>query len=255
MPGLSTVFLPDDMTRLDAGKLPMNKTERELFQARLLALVEISGLSDMEISKRAGASGDLIRNVKRKGTIPNALTLERLADVLNTSTAYLTGKTNDTRRQTPSTVRAADATMAFHERPLPRDVPVYGTALGGQLDGLETEIISGDVIEYLPRPPRLAQRRDIYALYIAGTSMQPKWHPGDLIYVDPARPARQGDDVIVQLADIDGRRIGGLIKTLVKIDGSAATVMQYNPEAQITIPRAEIAAIHRVLRTQDLLGF
>ena len=58
-------------------------------------------------------------------------------------------------------------------------------------------------IDYVARPVALLEARDIYAIYVEGTSMEPEHRPGDLRFVHPHKPARFGDSVIVQMQSED----------------------------------------------------
>ncbi len=48
-----------------------------------------------------------------------------------------------------------------------------------------------------PRPPSLRAVRDAYAMYTPDDSMEPRYGVGWLLYVNPAKPAREGRDVVV----------------------------------------------------------
>ena len=51
--------------------------------------------------------------------------------------------------------------------------------------------------------PRVAGGEHTFVLRVVGDSMLPEYPPGRLIFVDPERPARNGDDVIAVLTDTD----------------------------------------------------
>jgi SOS-response transcriptional repressor LexA len=149
-----------------------------------------------------------------------------------------------------------------------KDVPVHGTALGGDLalDAVtqamqveQTVLEFADTIEMVRRPPAFANNRALYAVYVAGSSMEPRYEPGDLLYVDPRRPPSIGDDVVVQLRDGNGhdgtdRVISALIKRLVRRTGAGVELEQYNPPLRFKIAGEHIAAVHRVVKLGEVVG-
>ena len=141
-------------------------------------------------------------------------------------------------------------------------VKVLGTAIGHEhqfdADGAMiyvemTEIDLAETVNYIQRPSAIALRKDIYALYVAGTSMQPRYDPGDPIFVDPHQHPSMHDDVIVQLRDeMSDHVICALIKTLVKRSGSYIDLQQYNPPRIFRIPMERVARIQRVIPRSEL---
>lgn len=149
----------------------------------------------------------------------------------------------------------------FRARALPLDVPVLGTVLGCSNGDLGTDVPTethlvdmGEIVTFVRRPQGVAGARDAYALYVNGDSMSPRFDPGDLIYVNPARPAARGDDVVVQLTDHDGMVVTALVKRLVRKGASDVELEQFNPPRTITIPMHRVRAIHRITPLGELLG-
>lgn len=146
----------------------------------------------------------------------------------------------------------------YHD--LPRDVPVYGTALGTFTDNevIEQTIIStDDPIDILLRPPGLAQRKGIYGLYVTGESQSPRFKPGEIVFADPARAPMIGDDVIVYLAmERDGEEAIAaiLIKELTRRGPTKIELRQLNPFAEFSVDNSRVKAIHRVLTNTDMFG-
>src|SRR5262245_57922724 len=80
---------------------------------------------------------------------------------------------------------------------LSKDVPVLGHAECGS-DGVFT--MNGEQIDQVRRPPGQMNRKGLYCIYASGSSMEPVYEQGDLVYVDPHRPPMAGRDVVIQLA-------------------------------------------------------
>jgi SOS-response transcriptional repressor LexA len=218
----------------------------------------VMGLTDRQASLLATGKPDTIRDIRRRKRLPKIDTLAALAEVLETTVEYIKfGK--DTGAQ------LGERRTGFESGPdgprlgasLPRTLGVYGTVLGGDphLDGapIETHELT-DVIDWIRRPAIFDGRRDVYALYVTGSSMEPRFEPGDPVVVDPKRPPRPGDDVIVQLIDHDDVVRTSLVKRLVRRTATSLELRQYNPDITFTVPLSRVKEIHRVVMMRDLLG-
>lgn len=134
----------------------------------------------------------------------------------------------------------------------PRNIEVKGTAVGGSGGDFE---FNGDTIDRVPRPPGIANREGVYALYVESDSMYPRFNPGRRLYVDPHRKPQPGDDVIVEMyPEEDGVAGQGFIKTLVKRTQSKLIVEQFNPPKQIEFDLTRVKTLHRVIPVDELLG-
>lgn len=151
----------------------------------------------------------------------------------------------------------ANARLSGSEAPdfhvLAKDVPVLGSAECGR-DGAFT-LNAGEPIDFVRRPPGQMSRRGIYCIYAEGSSMEPVYEAGDLIYVDPHRPPWPGRDVVIQLRvpGPDGE-MRYFLKRLVKRSGTQWRVKQFNPEKEIVLDDRDVAAIHLVLKNHELMG-
>lgn len=245
-----------------ADSIPcMTQTFQDRAKQRLKAL----DLSPSGASEKAGLSRETLpKLLKNETALPGARTLSRLAAVLGTSEQWLlTGQgpeglessadqSKGSLTRSINEVRSADV-PAPSRNGMPSDVPVMGTAAGSLLSGAFQ--LQGGVIDYVRRPPALSGARDIYALYIEGSSMEPRYFPGELVYVNPHKPPRIGDTVIVQELNGDGGPVSASIGVLFKRVNGTVILRKYNPpDAEITITQTRIAAIHRVLTPNELFG-
>lgn len=135
---------------------------------------------------------------------------------------------------------------------LPRDIQVQGVAIGGA-DGDFS--FNGEVIDHVRRPPGLAGTRGVFAIYVVGDSMSPRFEDGDLIFVHPGRPPSPGDDVVVELHGSDGTAGPCYVKRLLRRSASRVVLRQFNPPRDdIAIPARRIKMIYRILTSAELLG-
>jgi phage repressor protein C with HTH and peptisase S24 domain len=154
----------------------------------------------------------------------------------------------------PSNVRPS-ASEAPDFRVLPKDVPVLGQAQCGSSDGAFTLNLEGP-IDFVRRPPGQLNRKGIYCIYAEGSSMEPVYEAGDLVYVDPHRPPRAGRDIVIQLvAKSPSGEERYFLKRLVRRSGSKWHLKQFNPEKEFVIDDKDVRAVHLVLKNQELMGF
>lgn len=250
--------------------------QRTLFRERLRQRLDMSGQSDRQVSLAVTGKPDFIRDLFRTNNLPRVDNLLALANHLGTTAEWLTG-TDDAQPgsvASPSrgfTPEPPIIGQTFNPQPaphgtardFPKNVPVLGNALGSSTDfsngasGPMELIEMGEVVDMVRRPPGLSAVKSAYALYVMGDSQSPRFEPGELIYVNPNRPAVPGDDVVVQLVDSDGCTNCALVKRLVKRDGDVLVLRQFNPPHDFTVPldRVRPNGIHRVMSFAELYGY
>lgn len=219
----------------------------ERVQQRLTDL----GLSARDASLKAGGSEFLVSNILQgKSRNPRSDTLDALAAVLRTTPEWLRGKEGASETE----IRLADITPP--NRDLVLDVPVRGTALGALLDGQFEgfDFFGSDPVDYVRRPPGLANVRDAYAFFVNGDSMDPAHPHGALRFANPHRPVSINDTVVVQTKKWESDPGQGYIKKLKRRTGAALILEQYNPPATIEIPVRYVVSVHKVPELAELYG-
>ena len=210
---------------------------RDLIRRRLADM----GLSMKEASERIGRNHAYLQQYFERG-VPASLpedVRERLAALIQVP---------------PDSLRtgAASAANVFRTPLLgippanPADkVPVMGMAEGGE-EGWS--LWNGDIVDYLQRPPTLSGAPNGYATYVFGTSMEPRYHPGEVIYVHPGKPVTIGSYVLVQVkAKHEGEPPGALVKRLSRRTAQKIVLEQFNPAKTFEIPLKDIVSIHRIV--------
>lgn len=135
---------------------------------------------------------------------------------------------------------------------MPSDVPVKGIAVGGADADF---YLNGEIVDYIRRPIGIRNARDVYVIYVIGDSMSPRFEPGEIVYINPARLPVPGDYVVVQLQpESDGEPIRAFIKRLKKRGPPTLVLEQFNPEKTISIDSKKVLAMHRVVPWSELLG-
>lgn len=134
----------------------------------------------------------------------------------------------------------------------PNDVPVYGTALGGSAGG--EFIMNGDTGMRVRRPPRLAGRADILALFVQGDSMSPRFEQGEMIYLERSRPPQINDYVVVEMRPGPEGEQPAYLKQLVGRSSTKVRLHQLNPDKVLEIDAGRVLQILRVMSLQDIVG-
>jgi phage repressor protein C with HTH and peptisase S24 domain len=107
---------------------------------------------------------------------------------------------------------------------------------------------NGDVIDMIARPANLAGVPGAYAVYVVGASMEPRYHPGELVHIHPGKPLTVGAYVLVQRKPRnDGEPPLAVIKRLARRTGSKIVLEQFNPSKSFEIKTDDIVSIHRVV--------
>ena len=227
----------------------------EILIKRLTERMEAMGKSPRSLSLAVSKSPDTVRDILRGRTeTPRASTMAAIAAELEVSSEWLLGlddspapkaidKQNGGERQVP--VLQPRTTM-------PTDVPVRGTAAGSFLEGAFQ--LTEDTVDWVRRPPALIGARDIYAVFIEGTSMIPEHRPGDLRFVNPHRPPRVGDSVIVQRKLHEDAHIEATIGHLLRVTATHIDIGKLNPASEVKLARDTVIAMHKVLTMNDLFG-
>lgn len=199
------------------------------------------GLSMQELARRVGVNWQAIQKLENGGAKSTRHMLA-LARALEVNPDWLQTGEGDQKVIIPPLTDVVLPNVNWVGRG--ELVPVMGTVKGGKDGFVEW---NGEVIDRVPRPPFLANAKDGYALFVTGDSMAPRYEQGEIVYIHPGKPVGPGDFVVVQLRAHDGSPPGALVKRLVRRNGESVILQQFNPEKRITIPAADVVAIHKIV--------
>lgn len=224
--------------------------------ALYLALMRIKpdDLTPNAWAVKAGVSRPFFNDLRKHGN-PKRATLSKVLAAIGWTVDRFEAETGlypvDTEVRGAGAVGFGEMkSMVFGEQPL-APLPLYGSAQGGELgeqhDFALTELDLSEVLDYLRRPAALADDKESYALTIVGSSMSPRFKPGERVGVSPRARVEIGDDVIVQLRGENTNRVRRvLIKELVRRNASHVVLKQHNPPRELQVDRSDILAIHKV---------
>lgn len=237
----------------DIGYFPeMSETLPDRIKERLKAVGKSAAAASVEAGQNSGFIGDIFKGKARN---PRSDTMAKLAAVLETTPEWLLlgdgAPTPPVMETSPaSNVRLASIKLPTRHQ-MPNDVPVMGTAAGSLGGAFQFE---GGVVDYVARPPALATAKDVYSMFIEGTSMMPAHNPGDLRFINPHRPPHIGDTVVITAKYTEDGPYECFIKTLVRRASNKITVEQLNPPATIEFETRFVVSVHKVLTMNELFG-
>ena len=137
------------------------------------------------------------------------------------------------------------AASARHPYASAAAVPVLGTR--GGVRGAEIVFADDERIEWTFSAPGLGNAQGIYAAYVPGSDMMPRYRPGEMVWINPNKPIKQGDDVLVKLKDGKSRRMIGVIREFVGWEEQAVALKMYSPAKEERYAEEDIASIDLIV--------
>lgn len=124
-------------------------------------------------------------------------------------------------------------------------MPILGRAVGGEDGAFE---FNGTEIDHIPTPARLDTVNGAYGVYVYGDSMFPRFKSGETAEVNPVKPPRSGDGVVIQIRPAEeGQPPLGFIKEFVRMTGKKLIVRQFNPAKELEYDLGDVISIHKVV--------
>lgn len=204
------------------------------------------GLTMKEASQQLGRNHAYLQQFLERG-VPAGLPESvrgPLAALLQVEESLLRGPAASSGRAvaTPAASRAPQIGTADR-------LPVLGLAECGP-DGWA--LWNGEVVDYVARPSNLLGVTQAYAVFVVGSSMEPRYFPGELVHVHPGRPVTIGSFVLVQIRPKeDGEAPRAVIKRLVRRSGNKIVLEQYNPKKSFELKDSDVVSVHRVVASGE----
>jgi phage repressor protein C with HTH and peptisase S24 domain/DNA-binding XRE family transcriptional regulator len=248
------------MDMLENKRVGMDKKGRPVLCERLAEARRIANKTQQWMADQLGIQQGTYKQYESRTPIPKGLA--RKAEVLlnlpelslvfediGDATVHKAPKNGGEITDILTNLRHATQAVPNY-RDAKKDLPIWFTAEAGE--GAFT-MDTGHPVDTVRRPSGLANTQNAYAIYVEGTSMEPVHEPGDLLYVDPNRPARAGRDcVVICRKRHEGDEVRCMLKRLVRRNGTHWVFKQFNPEREIKLDAGEVEAVHMVLKNHEI---
>jgi hypothetical protein len=150
-------------------------------------------------------------------------------------------------------------------------LPIMDSVLA-EPDGL---VLQSTVAKWIDRPALLEDAPDAFAIRFVGESMAPRFRSGDLLLINPSRPAFNGQDVLVitypEIAEADAEAASetaeaedsdamtdplatagsfgrpAVVRELVEQDGERLVLRRMDSKKNIEIPRDRVESLYLVV--------
>ena len=123
-------------------------------------------------------------------------------------------------------------------------LPIIGLPAPGDDERILVDDQShGDVIA----PPQLDGLPGACAVYVRGRAMEPRYFPGEVVYLHPARPANPGDFVFVTVKEPGFATAVGYIRQYVSQDLTHLHVLALHPKRKHLIAREDIVSVATIV--------
>ena len=132
-----------------------------------------------------------------------------------------------------------------------RSLPIFGAETSG-CGGDGGFALNGDIVDYAERPPSLVGAKNAYGVYVQGDSMAPRFETGWLLLVNPSRPVRKGDNVVIQIRQPDQTMVRSFIALFEDRTSTRLAARQFNPSQNLEWALDEVLAIHRIVGVAEM---
>jgi len=220
----------------------------------LRAFIEKRDLKVKPWAKKAGVSNGTVRNFLKgiSKTLTQA-TIEKLANAADATPAEIfpslaQAKSKDYKEGVDKPLssvaspnhRGVELLSGRHTTFTgPRDLPILGYVKAGELGFF---IGNGERQGVTMRPEALRDVATAYAVRVHDESMKPRLWPGNGLFVDPTRPTKPGDLVIIQMTDGQA-----FVKVLTRRTERAWIFEQYNPAGEVRLDPKKVKGVHLVV--------
>lgn len=244
------------MARIASRSRERGRMKYLAFGDFLRKTMQEKAVKQVDLAAKVGVTSQAVSQWVGGKTMPSRDMLPRIAQALGIEMEQLTSFAYDSSQARgvipldrptpsghaiPSNVEPAPAQEPLLGR---ADLPVYASAEGGEGE----TIVTYEPVDYISRPSMLEHVRDAFAVYAVNDSMAPRFESGDLLLVNPSKPVRPGNDVLIVLSQ-DGIEHSMLVKRLVRRTKKSVVVRQYNPDREFEIDANKVMQLMRIVGT------
>jgi transcriptional regulator with XRE-family HTH domain len=129
----------------------------------------------------------------------------------------------------------------FDKRPR---LPIIGSPVPGDDERI---IVDGEAHGEIPAPPQLEAVAGAKAVYVRGRSMEPRYYPGEVVYLHPSRAPNPGDFVFVTIREKGFPAAIGYIRQYLGQDLIHLKLRTLNPKTEVIIACDEVVGVASIV--------
>ena len=209
---------------------------------RLRYLRQKAGLSQTQLAQRLGCTQQAIQRCET-GQTNRPRYLYDAAKLFGVSYDWLSYGHENTDYKPSSIEPYSMKGVSELRQSSDKDLPIMSLSIGGR-EG--RYILTGDMGEYIARPPQLEGVQKAYALYIQDQSMEPRFLKGEIVYIHPGKPSSIGDFVCLTLNQIKGNteiEIGQLVEQ----ENTYVCILKSGQNNKIKFKTSDIAKLDTII--------
>jgi transcriptional regulator with XRE-family HTH domain len=123
-------------------------------------------------------------------------------------------------------------------------LPIVGAAIPGDQERI---ILDSQPHGSVAAPPQLENVPGAQALYVRGRSMEPRYFPGELIYVDPRRRPNPGDFVLVLVHEANYSAPIGYVRQYLGERSGKVRLVTFSPKREHLVSQDDLVSIHTIV--------
>ncbi|WP_342249363.1 LexA family transcriptional regulator [Sphingomonas sp. OTU376] len=242
---------------------------------RISERLEALGITERAASLQATGKPDALRYIRTRRAMPGLRRLIAIARVLQTSSDYLLGLTDD-----PNPTGAQQEMMAgmdlFHDTAIAEmyylkknqisaESPIMNSGAlsvesvvteSGEPAAVQMFALRSRVVGFFALPTWM-NVEEFHGFLCGDNSMLPRFRKGELVVYSVSQAVEIGDYAVFRLekssADGDRPGLAFMLRQLVGIDGNDFILRQFSPDIRFRFPRNNVNEMNRVISLEDAL--
>jgi len=197
------------------------------FPAQFREARQQRSLTQVHVAEALGVSQSAVAQWESGRSVPSAATAVKIEKLLGVR------------------YRAADHDQQPEGRAIRRRrLPVVGLPVPGDDERI---LVDGAAHGEIAAPPQLEAIADAKAVYVRGRAMEPRYYPGEVVYLNPARPPNPGDFVFITVQEPGFPAAVGYIRQFLGADLVHFRLRALNPQREHLIARHDLVEMATIV--------
>ena len=125
-----------------------------------------------------------------------------------------------------------------------RRLPIIGLPAPGDEERI---LVDGAAHGEIAAPPQLEAIADAKAVYVRGRAMEPRYYPGEVVYLNPARQPNPGDFVFITVLEPGFPTLVGYVRQFLGADLVHFRLLALNPRREHLIARHDLVEMATIV--------